>query len=135
MGDYTIANCPEYFTYHPTETVDLFEYEYDFDDGDVYFAISSYYGIDRQEFVDSTVEQFGKDYESYSVSSTKIAGYDAVKVSLYDYKSNRDFQKEIIMVDCGEQKYLFEVSFLLEMYEGSYVIISELFNTFRVVSD
>ena len=133
VGDYTIANDPELFDYHPTETVDLFEYKYDFDGGDVYFAISDYYGTDRQEFVYSTVEQFGKEYESYSVAETKIAGYNAVKVCFNNDKTNRDFQKEIIMVDCGEQQYLFETSFLFEMYEGAYVIMTELFDTFKIL--
>ncbi len=132
VGDYTIAIDPEYFTLHSYETVDIFSYDEWNGEKDVNFCISNYYETDRQQFIDSIVEQFDSQYESYSVDDTKIGEYDAVIVRFNNYKSNRDYQKDVIMVDCGEQRFLFDVHYTLEMSEGLRVVMNAMFDTFKV---
>ncbi len=133
VADYTIAIDPEYFTLHSYETVDVFAHDEWNGEMDVNFCISNYYGTDRQEFIDSVTEQFKSEYESYAVGDTKISEYDAVIVGFCNYKANRDYQKDVIMVDCGEQRFLFEVHYTLEMSEGLRIVMSALFDTFKVL--
>lgn len=132
VGNYTIAIDPEYFTLQSVETADIFSYDGWNGVMKVYFSISNYYGTDRQEFVDSTVGQFKNEYESYTVNDIKVGQYDAVMVNFHNCKQNRDYQKDVIMVVCGDERYLFEAQYTLEMSEGLRVIMSAMFDTFKV---
>ena len=132
VGNYTIAIDPEFFTLHSHETVDIFSYDEWNGEMDVYFSISNYYGTDRREFIDSVTEQFKSEYETYSVGDTKFGEYEAVVVFFSNCKSDRDYQKDVIMVDCGNQRFLFEVHYTMEMSEGLRVIMNAMFDTFMV---
>ena len=75
VGSYTIAMDPEYFTFLPRETVDLFSYEEWPGDGAIYYAISAYQGeYDADAFIAECRAQFESQYESCTTESTTARG-------------------------------------------------------------
>lgn len=129
VGNYRIAIDPEYFTFLPQETVDLYACE--IWDAEVYFAISAYDTADTQQFITRIVDQFGHLYQAVDIADTTIGGYTATGVYLQRSRENPDFNKHVFLIDCGEVQYILETQFTTEMYEGLYAIMRALFDTFR----
>lgn len=129
VGNYRIAMDPEYFTFLPGETADLFSCE--IWDGEVYFAISAYHGGDTQQFLNDIIDQFGRMYKAVDVEDVTIGGYPSTGVYLRQNKNEPDFNKHIFLIDCGDAQYILEAQFTTEMYEGLYAIMRALFDTFR----
>lgn len=135
VGDYTVAMDPEYFTFCPQETVDLFWYESWEGSQAVAYSVSKYTdSTDPQAFIDSVVAQFGSQYHSYSVEQTAIASFDATAVYFNDYKEDPAYQMHVFLINCHGEYYRIEATFVFEMYEGLYAIMRALFDTFTPVS-
>ena len=130
VGSYAVAMDPEYFTFYPQETVDMFSYDAWEDGPGVFYAISDYQlQPDPQQFVTDTQDQFAPLFDSCSTEETTIAGYPATAVYLSDFIMDPAYQYHVFLVDCQGDYYLIEVSFVFEMYEGLYPIIRACLDT------
>lgn len=129
VGNYRIAMDPEYFTFLPGETADLFSCEVW--DGEVFFAISAYNSADAQKFVTDTVTHLGHMYQAVNIGDTTIGTYPATGVYLERSRENPEFNRHVFLIDCGDARYILEAQFTTEMYEGLYAIMRALFDTFR----
>jgi hypothetical protein len=133
VGSYTIAMDPEYFTFLPRETVDLFSYEEWPGDGAIYYAISAYQGeYDADAFIAECRAQFESQYESCTTESTTVGGYEATLVTFGGYRDAPMFCRHIYLVNCGSVAYVIKAEFTIEMYEGLYAVMRALFDTFTV---
>ena len=132
VGSYTMAMDPEYFTFQPQEAVDLFAYaEWE----GVYYAVSAYQAdAAAQEFIDSAMGQFSRDYADSYTESITIGGYPATAVYFSNCKDAPAYQKHLFLVDCDGTCYLIEASFVFEMSEGLYRIMRACFDTLTPVS-
>ena len=134
VGNYTIAMDPEYFVFHPQQTLDLFSYDSWGMEPGVFYAISDYRDdATAQEFIDSAVAQFGQTYNSWSAEETAIAGYPATVVCFSGYEPEPSYQMHLYLVNCEGNCYLIEAGFVFEMYEGLYAIMRACFDTMTPV--
>lgn len=130
VGSYTIAMDPEYFTFKPQETVDLFSYDAWEDSPGVFYAISDYRDdADLQKFLSDTVQQFSPLFGSCSTEETTVGGYPATAVYLSEFTMDTAYQYHIFLVNCDGNYYLIEASFVMEMHEGLYAIMRSCFDT------
>lgn len=130
VGDYTVAMDPEYFTFYPQETVDMFSYDAWEDGPGVFYAISDYQAQpDPQQFVTDTQNQFAPMFDSCSTEETTIGGYPATAVYFSDFIMDPAYQYHVFLVNCQGDHYIIEVSFTFEMYEGLYAIIRACLDT------
>ena len=134
VGNYTMAMDPEYFTYYPQETADLFSYDTWGGPPAVFYSVSDYRDdATVQEFIDSATEQFAHDYEGCTVEEIMIGNYPATAIWFSGRKDAPDYQMHLYLVDCDGSLYLIEAGFVMEMYEGLYAIMRACFDTFTPV--
>lgn len=133
VGDYLIANDPEYFVFTAHETVDMFSHENWSGDMAVYFCISDYAKNDTDEFISDIIRQYGSLYRAIDLEDTTIGGYPATAVYLRDYRENPAYQNHVFLIQCGDENYVLEAQFTAEMYEGLYAIMWALFDTFTSI--
>ena len=134
VGPYAIAMDPEYFTFIPQETVDLFAYESWPGDEAVYYAVSNYEGgYDPEQFIADIRAQFETDYESWYSEETTIGQYPATLVCLERNLEAPAYYRQIFLVDCSDTRYVIETQFYVEMFEGLCAIMRALFDTFTPI--
>ena len=134
VGPYTIAMDPEYFTFQPQETAELFSYDA-WDDGPgVFYAISDYRDdADPAAFLQDALKQFAPLFASSSSEETSIGGYPATAIYLNDFELDPEYQYHLFLVNCQGNYYTIECSFTFEMYEGLYAIMRACFDTMAPV--
>ncbi len=134
VGNYTIAMDPEYFTFYPQETVDLFSYDTWTDGPGVFYAVSDYQDdVDLQQYVAETTAQYAPLFDSCSTQEITLAGFPATAIYLENFLLDPDYQYHIYLVNCQGNYYLIEASFTMEMYEGLYAIMRACFDTMTPV--
>ena len=134
VGSYTIAMDPEYFTFHPQETVDLFSYDAWTEGPGVFYAVSDYRDdVDLLQFVADTTNQYAPLFTSCSTQEITLAGFPATAIYLESFLLDADYQYHIFLVNCQGNYYLIEASFTMEMYEGLYAIMQACFETMAPV--
>lgn len=134
VGNYTMAMDPEYFTYYPQETADLFSYDTWGEQPAVFYRVSDYRDdATVQEFIHSATEQFAQSYDDHYTTEMTIGAYPATAICFSGHKDAPDYQMHLYLVDCDGSLYLIEAGFVMEMYEGLYAIMRACFDTFTPV--
>lgn len=135
VGTYTIAMDPEYFSFIPQQTADLFSYAGWTGDQAVYYAVSAYRGgYDPGKFESDVLAQFESRYENWYSEETTLGQYPATLVCMQNQLDEPAYFRYLYLVDCGSNCYLIEAEVYAEMFDGLYPIMRACFDTFTVIS-